>query len=268
MAAELSAALSRLIAAGAARAALLGGLLIPTNRMHIESGEAPGSKHVHYHYDEGFLTLSRLGPTGETEILFHGHHGPDGSFINADGDALARDMGRGIFIDGNAVRALDLRTTTRGHARQIANENDHRAATNDNIKFCPDVGPDAKSNDKLTWRLYQRQITGLAFGLAVKLNGVRFDGCDETRRVMLEAKGEDYEWAIEGEDFFPRYKGRAGIVVQMMNQSGAAGSRTVEWHIAESRTADVLRKIRDELGLESIVVIHTPADRRIPVLLK
>ncbi len=268
IAAELSAGLSRLIAAGAARATLLGGLLIPTNRMHTESGEVPGSKHVRYHYDEGFLTLSRLGPTGETEILFHGHHEPDGSFINADGDALARDMGRGVFIDGNAVRALDIRTSTRGHLQLTANDNGPRAATNDNVRFCPDVGPDAKSNNRIRWRMYQHQFTGLAPGLAVELNGIRFDGCSEDRKVMLEAKGDNYAWAIRGDDFMPKYKGRAEIVAQMLNQSLAARGRTIEWHVAESKVADVMRKIADELGISNIVVKHTPPDYRMPVLVK
>lgn len=268
MAAELSAALSRLIAAGAARASLLGGLLIPTNRIHIESGEVPGSKHVRYHYDEGFLTLSRLGPTGETEILFHGHHEPDGSFVNADGDALARDMGRGVFIDGNAVRALDLRTATRGHAKQTTNDNNARTVANDNVQFCPDVGPDADSNNRIRWRMYQYQISGLKSGLAVTLNGVRFDGCSEDRKVMLEAKGDNYAWAIRGDDFFPKYKGRAGIVAQMLSQSSAARGRTIEWHVAEGRAADVMRKIAHELSISNIVVKHTPPDYRMPVRVK
>jgi hypothetical protein len=177
-------------------------------------------------------------------------------------------MGRGVFIDGNAVRALDLRTATRGHAALTSNDNDARTAANDNVQFCPDVGPDARSNNGIRWRMYQYQITGLKPGLAVTLNGVRFDGCSEDRKVMLEAKGDNYAWAIKGDDFYAKYQGRAGIVAQMQSQSSAAHGRTIEWHVAESRAADVMRKIAGELSLSNIVVKHTPPDYRMPVRVK
>lgn len=266
MAAELSAALSRLIAAGAARATLLGGLLIPTNRMHIESGEVPGSENVRYHYDEGFLTLSRLGPTGETEILFHGHHEPDGRFINADGDALARDMGRGVFIDGNAVRALDLRTATRGHAEAESNDNRRLVgsspSSNSRPRFCPPITRDWPSNDDDDWQDYQQQVTGLPRGWAVELNGVRFDGCDETRRVMLEAKARYRQFLRVGQFGWQRwYQGGKAMIEKMRRQLLAADGRTIEWHFAQKECADymavqVKRLAEREPAFEQIKVVH------------
>ncbi|MCC7049413.1 MAG: hypothetical protein IT562_22075 [Alphaproteobacteria bacterium] len=105
-------------------------------------------------------------------------------------------------------------------------------------------------------------------GLAVKLRGVRFDGCDEVRRRMLEAKGENYAWAIKGDDFVDHYDGRADLVSQMIRQSDAARDRMVEWHVAESRVADVLRKIRDGLGISNIDILHTPPLHRAPTLVQ
>jgi hypothetical protein len=265
IAAELSAALSRLIAAGAARATLLGGLLIPTNRMHTASGVVPGSEHVRYDYDEGFLTLSRLGRTGETEILFHGHHEPDGSFINADGDALARDMGRGVFIDGNAVRALDLRTATRGHARQV-NDNQRFVGGSpgpvNRPRFCPPITKDWPSNDDDDWQDYQQQVTGLPRGWAVELNGVRFDGCDETRRVMLEAKARYQQFLRKGQFGWQRwYQGGKAMIEKMRRQLVAADGRTIEWHFAQKECADYMRiqverLAESEPAFEQIRVIH------------
>lgn len=96
----------------------------------------------------------------------------------------------------------------------------------------------------------------------MKLNGVRFDGCDETRKVLLEAKGEGYAWAIEGDDFFPNYHGREGFIDDLKRQSAAADARTVEWHVAERPVALVLERMRLELGLMNIKVIHTPPSYR------
>lgn len=262
MAAELSAALSRLIAAGAARATLLGGLLIPTNKMHIESGEVPGSKHVRYHYDEGFLTLSRLGPTGETEILFHGHHEPDGSFINADGDALARDMGRGVFIDGNAVRRLDIRTATRGHVDRLANDNEPSA--NDNLRYCPPPTDDFLNNDLSAWPKYQSQVSGLPAGSSVEYNHYKFDGCDEARRVMLEAK-DHYEQFLNKDktDWLPWFKrrGEKRMMKEMEDQLRAARGRLIEWNFAEKAVADVVRRkvearAKTDPSFQRIIVVH------------
>lgn len=265
IASELLAALSRLIAAGAARTTLFGGLLIPTNRMHIESGEVPGSEHIRYHYDEGFLTLSRLGPTGETEILFHGHHEPDGRFINADGNALARDMGRGVFIDGNAVRALDLRTAERGHAGPT---NDNRSlvsgtpSQDNRPRFCPPISRDWPNNDDDDWQDYQQQVTGLPRGWAVELNGVRFDGCDETRRVMLEAKARYQQFLRKGQFGWQRwYQGGKAMIEKMRRQLAAADGRTIEWHFAQKECADymaiqVTKLAEREPAFEQIKVIY------------
>ena len=60
---------------------------------------------------------------------------------------------------------------------------------------------------------YQEQITGLPPPLAVKLNGVWFDGCDENTGTMLEAKGEGYQWALKGPNtWIDNYKGLAQIM--------------------------------------------------------
>lgn len=98
----------------------------------------------------------------------------------------------------------------------------------------------------------------LPMGIAVELKGVMFDGCDETRRVMLEAKGEGYAWALDGADFFEKFKGRAKIIKQMKQQSLAAVGRIVEWHVAEGSAAVAMERIALKYKLGNIKVRHTP----------
>lgn len=226
-AAGLFATLGRIAARAAGPLGVLGGLLIPTNKMHVHSGAVPDVDGVRFHYDEGFLTLERRAPSGEAEVLFRGSRDDNGYFISADGAALARDFGRGVFIGTAAVRRLDMRTATVG-AIDVAKDDGPSLVVNGNVKFCPDVGPDADSHNRLASRRYQEQVTGLESGLAVKLRGARFDGCDEAGKKTLEAKGENCAWAIEGDDFRSEFNGREDPVSQLTRQSDAARDRVVE----------------------------------------
>lgn len=112
-------ALANLIRVGSGPVALLGGLLIPTdNESRIVDGVVEGAEHIRYHYDEGFLTLERLDRYGGTEILFHGHHDPNGYFISVDGDVLARDMGAAAgHSNGHPWRCAESADDDRASAR-------------------------------------------------------------------------------------------------------------------------------------------------------
>jgi hypothetical protein len=250
LAPALRALLASLAAGAAGVLSLAGGLiLIPLNRGQMASGELPGHPDVRYRYDQGFLSVAQILPSGEAVVLFHGRPDASGLYVHANGAVIGRELDSGVFLSEASIKREKRTIAQTGAAVRAKDE----------VKFCPDPGPDRPSNANLPWRLYQMQITGLPMGIAVELNGVMFDGCDETRRVMLEAKGEGYEWALEGNDFALWYDGKERLLEQMKTQSETARGRIVEWHVAERLVADVLHRYAKSLGYPNVVVVHTPA---------
>lgn len=83
-------------------------------------------------------------------------------------------------------------------------------------------------------KAYQQQISELPPGLAVTLNGHRFDGCRTIDGVMLEAKGEGFAWAFKDGKLRYDHKGIRDMADQMRKQSEAAAiaGKSVEWHVA------------------------------------
>lgn len=238
--------------------------MIPKNDVHVQSGVVPGVDGVRFDYDEGFLTLTRRAPSGETETLFHGHRDAEGYFISADGAALARDFGRGVFINTAAVRRLDIRTATVGHAEFAAN--DDAPVANDNLKYCPPPTFDFENNGNEEWQEYQSQVTGLPKGWAVEYNHYKYDGCDEARRLMLEAKDRYAQFlnksGTDWEDWF-KVKGEPKLIREMQDQLNHGRGRIIEWHFSEKPVAELMAKRVKELAEEDpafqrIIVVHDP----------
>lgn len=105
-------------------------------------------------------------------------------------------------------------------------------------------------------------MTGLPRGWAVELNGVRFDGCDEVRGVMLEAKAR-YQQFLKKRGFGWQhwYSKAPEMIDQMRRQLAAAEGRTIEWHFAEKKCADymevqVKRLAEQDPAFDQIKVVH------------
>ena len=77
---------------------------------------------------------------------------------------------------------------------------------------------------------------------------------------MLEAKGFGYATFIgkngEWKEYFK--KGKEKLEDQLYNQAAAAGSRKIEWHVAEESVADKIRSMIVEMELPNVTVEFDP----------
>ncbi|MGH6793754.1 MAG: hypothetical protein ACREDH_00755, partial [Methylocella sp.] len=115
-------------------------------------------------------------------------------------------------------------------------------------------------------KAYQAQISKLINpqrplepGLAVTLNGVLFDECNESNGTMIEAKGQRFAYLLG----YPRIADNLAKewVDQATRQVQASGGRPIEWYFAEEAAADRARKIFDKDDkLRRIRIFTVPAE--------
>jgi Restriction endonuclease fold toxin 5 len=92
---------------------------------------------------------------------------------------------------------------------------------------------------------------------------VYFDGCRESDGVMLEAKGFSYEnFITRAWNWQVWFKKLPDIESQAIRQSRAAGSRGVEWHIADPDAAIAFEMTIRRLGIKNIKVVYDPPSAR------
>lgn len=225
----------------------------PSSAGAVADGTLNDHSEIHYHYDEDQLTVYRQDSAGSGTVLFSGWPGGDGVWRTADGVAIGRSLGpgRGLLLNQDALERVSERAVAAAAAADVRKR----------PQLCPDPGPDHPGRMSQWAADYQQKVTGLPPGLAVTLNGVVFDGCrtDGIRIVMLEAKGWGYGPRgidRETQEWRPTFQGYAELVNQMTRQSIAAGSWTVEWHVAEQRVAELLS--REAVAFPNIVVMYDP----------
>ena len=242
--------------------AFLGTLFIPTNRSLISSGAVPGNAAISFQFDrgEGALTLSR---SDDGSVLFSGRYGADGIFRDNNGNAFGRVVDGAVILDpdslpGYASNSKPSAQPAAGVQTQAQTDTDHSEP-----ELCPDRSPEDITGRSERALAYQEQISGLPRGFVVTLNGVDFDGCRETDGKMLEAKGPGYAWALrEPDSWYDWYRGVSTLQKEALSQSLAAGSRGVEWHVAEREVVPVMRALISSLGITNISVIYTPPEPR------
>jgi hypothetical protein len=92
---------------------------------------------------------------------------------------------------------------------------------------------------------------------------VEYDGFKEG--VLKEAKAEGYRaFFEEGGQPKPWYEESGnfqGLLDQAENQSKAAGSLRLEWHVAEREMVEILRKHFAQEKIKNIQIIFTPPGR-------
>ncbi|MGH6838613.1 MAG: hypothetical protein ACREDT_07400 [Methylocella sp.] len=97
-------------------------------------------------------------------------------------------------------------------------------------------------------------------GLAVTLNGVLFDECNESNGTMIETKGPRFAYLLRFSSI------EANLVKdwtdQATRQVDASGGRAIEWYFAEQAAADKARKIfNDNYDLRGKITVFTvPAE--------
>ena len=107
---------------------------------------------------------------------------------------------------------------------------------------------------------YQEYVSGLPYGLAVRLGLVRFDGCDPATGIMLEAKANidhlfDRNDVLQGwvyEENDPE--------IQMKSQAAAAlaDGRDVVWHAQTQKGFRALSEIKNTLPFSNLYVVYDP----------
>ncbi|QRK09220.1 hypothetical protein JQX13_03415 [Archangium violaceum] len=106
---------------------------------------------------------------------------------------------------------------------------------------------------------YQEQISGRPVNDSYSVRGVRFDGYKDG--VLLEAKGPGYANKftdkLEPKKWFA--KSAESIRAQALRQTKAANGIPIRWHVAESKTAEAIRKLLADRKIRGIEVVHTPA---------
>ncbi|MFI0163606.1 RICIN domain-containing protein [Streptomyces sp. NPDC017095] len=124
-----------------------------------------------------------------------------------------------------------------------------------------------EAKDKPAAVAYEEQITGIPVGFGYVIHGtpnargfVKFDGFKNG--VLLDAKGENYAWAVKDGRFIPSYRGAQSMVDQAKRQLAAVravGANTpITWHVAEEDAALAIRNLFADNGVTGIKVVHTP----------
>ncbi|QJE99144.1 Tox-REase-5 domain-containing protein [Luteolibacter luteus] len=102
---------------------------------------------------------------------------------------------------------------------------------------------------------YQSRITGRPADINYVVAGVKFDGFDEERGALLEAKGPGYATFVRmgGSDT------AKGLVSQAERQLDATSRKLpIEWHFAEEIAALAVIKLFKFRDVTHISVIYTP----------
>ena len=107
---------------------------------------------------------------------------------------------------------------------------------------------------------YQAQIAGEnRRGQVYEVNGVKFDGYDESRKVLLAAKGRYDQFVDNNGNFKQFFTGAGEFLKQAQRQMDAAGDYNIEWHTMQPNTATAIQRLFQQRGITRIRVIHTPA---------
>jgi hypothetical protein len=249
-------------AAAAGAALTLGLVVIPFNNGVISAGTVRDAPDLGYSFDQdtGALTLTRTNADGSKDELFSGHYGSDSLFRDQDGNVIGRHLGGSVVIDPDAVPGYESRAKSKERSDAGVPARTDAIADTDEPKLCPAPTEESTAGRSDRAIVYQAQISGLPPGLEVKLNGVRFDGCRESDGTMLEAKGPGFIQHMDGTaNWKSYYTGVGATLKQMDEQFRVAGTRLVEWHVAEEPFANFLRAYAAGKGYANIIVIHTPA---------
>jgi hypothetical protein len=241
--------------------AVAAGVLIPTNRSNIHSGDFPGFPGLSYSSDEGMVTISYFDSAAKVQHLYQGFPDEDGFYHDGDGYIIGQRVGTGILFDNEALADFAVKA---GLAPDPAGGEPSRdpppVASGDQQDDCPAPTPENIKGRSKRSLAYQSQITGLPPGLDVNLNGVRFDGCDDATARMIEAKGLGMEWMLKWPEeklyqskFYQRMMRQAG------RQNNASAGRGDDYYFASKIMSDFFSKEFSQKGYSNIKVHYVEA---------
>jgi len=276
--------LGRLILRATIPTAVLGALLIPTNRSSIQEGEVPGLPGVRYRYDRGMghVEISTELDNETYNVVARG--APGGLLVDEHGRALGRILSSGIYLDRDEVAGAigDALAADRGK-EQVASE---LSPHPDEPKVCPDPGPDRDHRASKEALDYEEDVHGrvnprlpLQRGQAVKVwnpikgDFVYIDDCfrdhgdlvdgDMKPGDFADAKGRQYERLFQ---IHPSTE--AGAMKKLYRaaelQTGAARplGAEIKWYFAEEYAADHVRERFSDGPYSDIVIRYMPPRKR------
>jgi hypothetical protein len=112
---------------------------------------------------------------------------------------------------------------------------------------------------------YQEYVSGLPYGWAIVVGGIRFDGCDELTGNLLDAKAkQDHLFDLDADDaleswVYPENDPANQMAIQAEVALGAG--RRIVWHAQTEKTYQGLKAIADRLPLlyrPIVTVVYDP----------
>jgi hypothetical protein len=283
---EIIVGLARLIARVSVPTAVLGALLIPTNRSHIQEGEVPGLSGVRYRYDRGMGSVEISTELDNETYNVVARGAPGGLLIDGHGRALGRILSSGIYLDRDEVAGAlgDALAADRGKEKVASELSPHP----DEPKACPDPGSDRSHGSKKRALDYEEDVhervnplLPLQRGQAVKVwnpnkgDFVYFDDCFRDHGDLIDwdmkpgdfadAKGEGYEHLLRDNEYTNRGT-MENLFRQAYLQAGAMRPRgaAVKWYFAEKWAADYVREQFDNADddYSDFIIQYMPARKR------
>jgi Restriction endonuclease fold toxin 5 len=260
LAPDLAPAVSDALATLAARMSvptlLFGAIFVPSANLLVDEGPVPGRPDMAYRWahDETSVTFSALVDGGWRTLAGGAQIGD--AFLDENGEPVAVAV-RGPDNRWTLVASVDVLDRALADLKSGTGEPDAaRSSDDDEPKLCPDPAPEPKTTTSQNSIAYQEYVSKLPYGLAIRLGGVMFDGCDPATGDLLEAKadidfmfGDDDElngWVYEANN--PKY--------QMLDQAEAAlaDGRRVVWH------AQTLKGFRglSAIANRDLIVVYDP----------
>jgi hypothetical protein len=285
-----------LIPEAAGAVVLAGFLVVPTlNSGGVEEGDVPKLPGVRYKISRptGQLTITATADDGDQVSIAAHLRGFNGIYYDADGRAIGRDVGTGLYIDLDAADA-GLRAKLGVAPKDSSDSDTGPFNRSDEPKLCPDPSQD-RGKKKLTGeeekvprderdfdKLYQEYVgsvvnpqlkpplpaeLGYALWNPIANKLVVFDHCQLTTGIMIDAKGHyenllKYDWGWESltSEFLRQAESQ-------IEAADANGGRPIEWHFYEKETMEFAREIFKENGLiPKIQLVYTdyPGNREWP----
>ncbi len=235
-------------------------IFVPSANPLVDTGPVPGRPAISYRWahDETSVTFSAL-VDGKWRPLTGGSLRGD-AFLDENGEAVAVSA---TGPDGRQtlVTSVDVLDRALAELKSRAGSPDAAQSSDDHApKLCPDPTPEPKTTQSENSIRHQEYVSGLPYGLAIKVGGVIFDGCDPVTGDLLEAKakidhlfddkGNLNVWVDPAKD--PRF--------QMTDQAEAAiaSGRRVIWHAQTSKGFRGLNVIAQRLNGGNLTVVYDP----------
>jgi hypothetical protein len=230
-------------------------LFVPSANALVEQGAVPGRSDMSYTWahDETQVVFHVL-IDGQWRTLVQGERGDDNLVRDSQGNVVARVVGAGR---GETLVA-DLGALDR--AARALGDGEPSASGEDEPKLCPEPTREPMTTTSANSIAYQEYVSKLPYGMAIKLGGLFFDGCDPTTGDLLEAKANIDFLFDSGDELKYWVKPENNPELQMIDQARAAelAGRLVVWHAQTLKGYRALSELADRLELPNLSVVYDP----------